>query len=185
MNETFCTMTKGTYDRPRSSGNAESYAQRWNHSNHWRTRVQYVLQIGQTVVEFIEVFHSMTKSRIRRRMVIEHWPKANGKRCTFRAFKLNTDLKFLRTIWKRDTKYLLHSTSSRAGSDGTVKGLWYHDRIYYLRYSGLCACLSSAGDQMSCIESQMNSDGSGCWAYYRFQLRGTCFFFCDIPETDG
>ena len=99
INETFCSMTKGTYDRPNSFGNAERYAQRWNHSDHWRTRSQSVLQVGQTVVEFIEVFRSMAKCRIRRQTVIEHWPKADGKRCSYpqtcSAFILNGSSLFI------------------------------------------------------------------------------------------
>ena len=46
------------------------------------TNVQSVLLIGQSVVEFIEVFRSMTNCRICRRIVMEHWPNANEKRCT-------------------------------------------------------------------------------------------------------
>ena len=45
------------------------------------TNVQSVLLIGQSVVEFIEVFCSMTNCRICRRIVMEHWPDANEKRC--------------------------------------------------------------------------------------------------------
>ena len=45
------------------------------------TNVQSVLLIGQSVVEFIEVFRSMTNCRICRRIVMEHWPNANEKRC--------------------------------------------------------------------------------------------------------
>ena len=45
------------------------------------TDVQSVLLIGQSVVEFIEVFRSMTNCRICRRIVMEHWPNANEKRC--------------------------------------------------------------------------------------------------------
>ena len=45
------------------------------------TNVQSVLMIGQSVVEFIEVFRSMTNCRICRRIVMEHWPNANEKRC--------------------------------------------------------------------------------------------------------
>ena len=44
------------------------------------TNVQSVLLIGQSVVEFIEVFRSMTNCRICRRIVVEHWPNANEKR---------------------------------------------------------------------------------------------------------
>ena len=72
INGTFCTMMKGTYDQPNSFEEAERNAQRITHSDHWRTRVQSVLQIRQTVAEFIEVFRSMTKWRIRRQTVIEH-----------------------------------------------------------------------------------------------------------------
>ena len=46
------------------------------------TNVQSVLLIGQSVVEFIEVFRSMTNCRICRRIVMEHWPNANEKRCS-------------------------------------------------------------------------------------------------------
>ena len=46
------------------------------------TNAQSVLLIGQSVVEFIEVFRSMTNCRICRRIVIEHWPNANEKRCS-------------------------------------------------------------------------------------------------------
>ena len=45
------------------------------------TNVQSILLIGQSVVEFIEVFRSMTNCRICRRIVMEHWPNANEKRC--------------------------------------------------------------------------------------------------------
>ena len=45
------------------------------------TNVQSVLLIGQSVVEFIEVFRSMTNCRICRRIVMEHWPNAKEKRC--------------------------------------------------------------------------------------------------------
>ena len=47
------------------------------------TNVQSVLLIGQYVVEFIEVFRSMTNCRICRRIVMEHWPNANEKRCSY------------------------------------------------------------------------------------------------------
>ena len=47
------------------------------------TNVQSVLLIGQSVVEFIEVFRSMTNCRICRRIVMEHWPNTNEKRCTW------------------------------------------------------------------------------------------------------
>ena len=46
------------------------------------TNVQSVLLIGHSVVEFIEVFRSMTNCRICRRIVMEHWPNANEKRCS-------------------------------------------------------------------------------------------------------
>ena len=46
------------------------------------TNVQSVLLIGQSVVEFIEVFRSMTNCRICRRIVMEHWANANEKRCS-------------------------------------------------------------------------------------------------------
>ena len=45
------------------------------------TNVQSVLMIGQSVVEFIEMFRSMTNCQICRRIVMEHWPNANEKRC--------------------------------------------------------------------------------------------------------
>ena len=48
------------------------------------TNVQSVLLIGQSVVEFTEVFRSMTNCRICRRIVMEHWPNANEKRCNRR-----------------------------------------------------------------------------------------------------
>ena len=47
------------------------------------TNVQSVLLIGQSVVEFIEVIRSMTNCRIYRRIVMEHWPNANEKRCSY------------------------------------------------------------------------------------------------------
>ena len=55
-------MTKGTSDHPKSFGDAERYAWRWTHSDYWRTRVQSVQQIWQTVVKFIEVFRSITSA---------------------------------------------------------------------------------------------------------------------------
>ena len=54
------------------------------------TNVQSVLLIGQSVVEFIEAFRSMTNCRIYRRIVMEHWPNANEKRCTTVAVVTNT-----------------------------------------------------------------------------------------------
>ena len=71
INETFHTTTKGTCSN--SFGDAELYAKRWNHSDHWRIRLQSVFQIGQPVVKFLEVFRLMTKCRNRRRTVIEYW----------------------------------------------------------------------------------------------------------------
>ena len=60
------------------------------------TNVQSVLLIGQSVVEFIEVFRSLTNCRICRRIVMEHWPNANEKRCTneypAKSLKYNADL---------------------------------------------------------------------------------------------
>ena len=44
------------------------------------TNIQSVLLIGQSVVEFIEVFRSMTNCRICRRIVMEHWPNANEEK---------------------------------------------------------------------------------------------------------
>ena len=79
IDETFRTMTKGTYGQPNSSGDAERYVRRWNHSDHWRARIQSVLQADETVVGFIEAFCSMMEYRIHRRTVIEHWPRANEK----------------------------------------------------------------------------------------------------------
>ena len=46
INGKFYTMTKWTYDHPYSLGDAERYAQRWNHSDHWQNSVQTVLQMG-------------------------------------------------------------------------------------------------------------------------------------------
>ena len=46
------------------------------------TNVQSVLHIGQSLMEFIELFCSMTNCRMCRRIVMEHWPNANEKRCT-------------------------------------------------------------------------------------------------------
>ena len=51
------------------------------------TNVQSVLLIGQSVVEFIEVFRSMTNCRICRRIVMEHWPNANEKRCSTHVYR--------------------------------------------------------------------------------------------------
>ena len=42
------------------------------------------MQIGQPIREFNVVFCSMTNCEIRRRTVMEHWPKANEKRCNTR-----------------------------------------------------------------------------------------------------
>ena len=57
------------------------------------TNVQSVLLIGQSVVEFIEVFRSMTNCRIYRRIVMEHWPNANEKRCTSSTLKKKPKVK--------------------------------------------------------------------------------------------
>ena len=54
------------------------------------TNVQSVLLIGQSVVEFIEVFRSMTNCRICRRIVMEHWPNANEKRCSSPTYVLTS-----------------------------------------------------------------------------------------------
>ena len=49
INETFYTMTKGTIDQPNSFGDTERYAQHWNHSDYWRTRVKFVFQIWHEI----------------------------------------------------------------------------------------------------------------------------------------
>ena len=72
-------MTKGTYYQPNSFGDVERCAQRLIHSDHRRTRVQSVFQIGITLMEFIEVFHSMTKCRIRHRTVTNIGRNLSGK----------------------------------------------------------------------------------------------------------
>ena len=70
--ETNCSLAK-------RFGDAESCAQC---PIYYMTNVQSVLLIGQSAVEFIEVFRSMTNCQICRRIVMEHWPNANEKRCT-------------------------------------------------------------------------------------------------------
>ena len=57
-NETFCATTKETYDQPNSFGGAKFGAERRNHSDHCQNSYPIVLQIGQTVMKFIELFHS-------------------------------------------------------------------------------------------------------------------------------
>ena len=80
INEIFCTMTKGSCDHSNRFGDAECYAQRRSHSDHWRIRVLSVWEIGQTVVKLAEAFCSTTKCRICGRTFIEHWPKTNEKK---------------------------------------------------------------------------------------------------------
>ena len=75
-------MTKSFYDPPNSFEDAESNAQRRTYNDHWRTGVQSVLHIRQSLMEFIELFCSMTNCRMCRRIVMEHWPNANEKRCS-------------------------------------------------------------------------------------------------------
>ena len=51
INEMFCTMTEGTDDQLKSSGDAEHYAQRQYNRGHKGAHVRSVMQFRQTVVE--------------------------------------------------------------------------------------------------------------------------------------
>ena len=73
--EISCSLAKQFED-------AEGYAQCPIYYDHWRTGVQSVLHNGQTLMKFIELFCPMTNCRMCRRIVMEHWPNANEKRCS-------------------------------------------------------------------------------------------------------
>ena len=78
------------------------------------TNVQSVLLIGQSVVEFIEVFRSITNCRIYRRIVMKHWPNANEKRCSspsLEAFGVTTN-------------GLAYRGQQRSGGQILHSGLW-------------------------------------------------------------
>ena len=78
--ETNCSLAK-------RFGDAESYAQ----CPIYYDQRPVLLLIGQSVVQFIEVFRSMTNCRICRRIVMEHWPNANEKRCSSSSLNGSSD----------------------------------------------------------------------------------------------
>ena len=76
--EINCSLAKQFED-------AKSYAQCPIYYDHWRTGVQSVLHNDQSLMKFIELFCSMTNCRMCRRrvVIVEHWPNANEKRCSY------------------------------------------------------------------------------------------------------
>ena len=81
INERFRTATKGTYDQSKSSGAAELLQNtEATRLDHWLTRAQSVLRIGQNVGELILVFRPLTKTEFATEyVVIDQWPKTEQK----------------------------------------------------------------------------------------------------------
>ena len=71
--------------------------------------VQSVLHIDQFLMELIELFCLITNCRMCRRIVMEHWPNANEKRCNSSLFRRYTILQVAqgRTAHLSVTRYSL------------------------------------------------------------------------------
>ena len=78
----------------------------------------------------------MTKCRIRRRAVIEHWPKANGKRCSCSPFDDNNcfmfEVELLPRTFDKDTVGAIDTVDTIGGCDrlkaGSANSVWRGER---------------------------------------------------------